>query len=321
MATADQQIGRREAIGLGIESTPGVAVAPQIYVRWYDNGLQSKTNVVENESAIGVVDEISDSEVTSKWMEGTIGGKVADQGIGVLLTGFFGLPTTGAAVSGIYPHTFRMAQTSIPKTLSILRNNPLETVQYSYGTVDTLEFSAETDDWVMFSSAIKARPGQASTATPAFIDETEFTSKHISVKLAANTGGLSSATSLKAISAKLNLERPSEPFNPLGTGDTPEFDRGAFTVTGELVIRYTDTQYEADFLNNVAKAMEVTLQNGDRALTFTLPQVRTRELERSGDRNETVTQTLNLKGEYSLSAGYTVEAVLKNTRATYEAAS
>ncbi|MFI8696766.1 phage tail tube protein [Dietzia maris] len=321
MATADNQIGRMEAIGLGIESTPGVAVAPQIYVRWYDNGFQSKTNVVENESAMGVVDEISDSEVTSDWMEGAIGGKNADQAIGFLMTGFFGLPTTGAAESGVYPHTFRMGQSSVPRTLTIVRSNPLETLAYPYGTVDTLEFSSEADDWVMFSSALKARSGAPTTATPAFIDETEFTSKHISVKLAANVAGLSSAPNLKAVSAKLNLERPSEPFNPLGTGSTPEFDRGAFTVTGELVIRYTDTQYEADFLNNVAKAMEVKLQNGNRSLTFTLPQVRTRELERSGDRNEVVTQTLNLKGEYSLSAGYSVEAVLRNTRATYEAAS
>lgn len=321
MATADQHIGRREAIGLGLEAAPGTAVAPQIYAYWYDNGLQSKTNVVENESALGVVDEINNSDVTSSWMEGDIGGKVADQAIGYLLTGFFGSPTTGTAEDGIYPHTFRMAQSSIPQTLSVTRSNPLETLRYSYGTVDSLEFTAETDDYVMFSAALKGRPGEPASATSAFLDETEFTSKHATVKLASDVGGLAAATNLKAVSAKLNLERPSEAFNPLGTGDEPEFDRGAFSVSGEVVVRYTDTQYEEDFLNNTAKALQLKLENNGRSLTFTLPQVRTRELERSGDRNEVVTQTLNLKGEYSLSAGYTVEAVLRNTRATYEAAS
>ena len=320
MATADQQIGRREAIGLGIEGTAGTAVAPQTWLRWLDNGVQPKTNVIENESAMGVVDQINDSEVTSVWAEGTIGGKVTSHGIGFLLTGFFGSPTTGAAVSGIYPHTFVMNQSSKPApALTIARSNPLEDVQHSYGVVDTLEISAETDDWVMVSSAIKARAGEDATLTPAFIAEREFTSKHITVKLAANLGGLSGASALSARSVKLNLERPSEAHNPLGTFDKPEFDRGSFTVSGELVIRYTDTQYETDFINNAIKAMEIKLANGDDSLTFTCAQVRYRELERSSDRDEVVTQTLNIKAEYNLAAGKSVEAVLKNSRATYEA--
>lgn len=318
MATADQQIGRRETIGLGIEGTPGTAVAPQIYLRWMDNGVQNKTNVIENESAMGVVDQINDSEVTSRWAEGTIGGKVTSHGIGFLLSGFFGLPTTGAAVSGIYPHSFVMAQSSKPTALTIVRSNPLESVQHSYGTIDTLEISAEVDDWVMFSSAIKARKGETATLTPAFIDEKEFTSKHITVKMASNLAGLSGASNIKGRSVKLNLERPSEAFNPLGSGDEPEFDRGTFTVNGELVVRYTDTQYETDFLNNAIKAMQISLSNGDDSLVFTCAQVRTREIERSNDRDDIVTQTLNIKAEYNLADGKSIAALLKNSRATYE---
>ncbi|NDZ93347.1 hypothetical protein G3I13_02040 [Streptomyces sp. SID6673] len=321
MATADQHIGRLEAIGLGIEGTPGTAVAPQIYLRWLDNGFQNKTNVVENESAMGVVDQINDSEVTRRWAEGTIGGKVTSHGAGFLLTGFFGSPTTGSATGGIYPHTFVMNQSSKPNpALTIVRSNPLEDVQHAYAVLDTLEITSETDEYVLFSSAIKARKGESASLTPAFISEAEFVSKHVTVKMAANLAGLSGATALIASSVKLNLERPSEPFNPLGTGDTPEFDRGSFTVSGELVVRYTDTQYEENFMNNTVQAMQISLSNGDDSLVFTLGQVRTRELERSGDRDETVTQTLSLKGEYSQSAGKSIEAVLSNTRATYEAA-
>lgn len=321
MATADQQIGRREAIALGIEGTPGTAVAPQICLRWLDNGVQTKVNVIENESAIGVVDQISDSEITSRWVEGKIGGKVTAHGIGFLHTGFFGSPSTGAAVSGVYPHTFSMSQSSKPApALTITRSNALETVRHAYGVVDTLEISAEQDDWVMFSSAIKARVGSTTTFTPAFTAETEFTSKHITVKMAANVAGLTGATAISAKSVKLQMERESEAFNPLGTSDTPEFDRGAFTISGELVVRYTDTQYEADFLANTIKALEIKLSNGNDALTYTCPQVRVRELERSTDRDDIITQTLSLKAEYNPAAGKSITALLNNTRATYQAA-
>lgn len=320
MATGEQHIGRREAIGLGIEATPGTAVDPQIYLRWLDNGFQNKTNVIENDSAMGVVDEVNDSDVTARWAEGTIGGKVTSVGIGFLLSAFYGLPTTGAADgNGKYPHTFEMSQSSIPQTLTISRSNPVEASKHAYAVVDTLEITAETNDYVKVSAAIKARVGASATLSPAFESELEFTSKNIVTKLASSVAGLGAATAVKTSSVKLNQERPSEAFNPLGTSDEPEFDRLQFTVSGELVIRYTDTQYETDFLNNAIKAMSITMTNGNESLAFTLGQVRYRELEKSTDRNGVVTQTLSIKGEYSATDGKSITTVLKNGRATYEA--
>ena len=86
MATSKQYIGRREGIGLGIEATPGTAVAPQTWLRWLDQDVQNKTDVIENESAMGVVEKVNDSEVVAKWAEGKIGGKVTEEGVGFLLS-------------------------------------------------------------------------------------------------------------------------------------------------------------------------------------------------------------------------------------------
>lgn len=214
-----------------------------------------------------------------------------------------------------------MGQSSIPKTLTIARDLPSGDQAHSYGVVDSIEINAEAGGWVQFSSAIKARAGVTASYTPAFTSEKEFTSKHINVKLADTVANLGAATALKGASVKLSLERPSESFNPLGTSDTPEFERGVLNVTGELVLRYTDTQYETDFLANAIKAMEIKMANGtDAALTFTLGQVRYRELEKSSDKNEVITQTISFKGEYSLTDGKSVTALLNNKRATYEAA-
>jgi hypothetical protein len=322
MPTSDQYIGRREGIGVGIEATEGVAVAPQTFLRWLDQDIQNKTNVIENESAMGVVDRVNDSEIVAKYAEGKIGGKLTDLSAGFWLAGFFGLPTTGAAVSGVYPHTFQMSQSSKPApALTITRVNPLDTQRHSYGVVDALEFNAEAGGWVELAATVKARVGASASDTIALVAEKEFTSKHITVKLADDSGSLAAATALDASKVSLTLERPSEMWMPFGTDEDAEFDRGQFDARGELIVRYKDTQYEEQFLANTIRALSINIANGsDAEVTFTATQVRYRELERSTDKDGVVTQTLSWAAELDTATGRSVQAVLKNTRATYEAA-
>ncbi|WP_241473765.1 phage tail tube protein [Mycolicibacterium neoaurum] len=320
MATGEQYIGRREGIGLGIEGTAGTGVAAQVWLRWLEQDVQNKTSVIENESAMGVVDAINDSEVVAKWAEGVLSGKVTDLGIGFLLAGFYGKPSTGSATGGIYPHTYNMTQSSVGTTLTISRNDLLAPQTHSYAVIDRLSIEAEAGGWVTVEAAFKARRGQSAVLTPAFVAESEFTSKHVTVKLADSVANLGAATALKASRIKLDQERPSEAYNPLGTDENPEFDRGEFTVTGELVIRYTDTQYETDFLNNAIKAMGITIANGNKSLAFTASKLRYRELESSKSKDGIVTQTLSIKAEYDVATGRTIQAILRNERATYEAA-
>ncbi|MEU2203586.1 phage tail tube protein [Microbacterium oleivorans] len=320
MATTSPFIGRREGIGIGIESVAGTAVAPQCWLRWLDNGFQNKTTTIENESAMGVVERVNDSDVVQKWAEGTIGGKVTSQGIGYLLLGMFGSVSTGAASGGIYPHTFSVSQSAVPTTLTVARTSPLTSQRHSYAVLDNLEITAETGGWVQVSSAIKARVGATSTETVAFTTEKEFTSKNVVLKLAENTAGLAAAPAVGTSRVQLTIERSSEAFYPLGTDDAPEFMRGAFEARGEFVVRLTDTQYESDFLSNAAKAMSIAITNDTESLTFTASQVRYRELEHTKDRDNVVTATVQFFCEFDQSANSSIVPVLRNTKTAYAAA-
>ena len=93
--------------------------------------------------------------------------------------------------------------------------------RHSYLTFDSLELTAEKQGWVQFSSLVKARVGAISTEEVALTaGELEFTSKNIVLKTAANTPGLAAAPAVDALSLKLNLDRPSESFFPLGETTT-----------------------------------------------------------------------------------------------------
>lgn len=320
MTVFDPYIGRREAVGFGIGSSPVTAVAPQVFMRWLENDVQPKTEIVENESAMGLVEKINDSEVVGKWVEGTLGGKITDTAIGFPLLGFFGTVSTGAMSGGKYPHTFNVSQSSIPPAMTLAKSGPAGGKRHPYLTFDSFELTAEKQGFVTFSSAVKARIGATSSETVAFTDELEFTSKNIVLKTASSTGGLAAADPIDAISLKLSLERSSEAFFPLGGDDNPKFDRGTVEAKGEFVIRYNNTDVEDDYLNNVIKAMSITLTNGTTSLAFTAGKVRFTELERSSDRDEIVTQTVSFSCQVDTTTSKLIAAVLTNGRASYIAA-
>ncbi|MFM9793300.1 phage tail tube protein [Streptomyces turgidiscabies] len=317
MATSDPYIGRREAIGIGIEATPGTAVAPQTWLRWLDQNLQNKANVVENESALGVVDRVEDSAVSYTWAEGSIGGKITVDSMGFLLLGFFGSVSTGAAVSGVYPHTFTMDQSSLPKTLTFARSSPLASQRFAYGVVDSLEITAETDQYVQVVAAVKARAGASSSETVALTTQEEFLSKHVTLKVAANTAGLAAATKIDASRVQVVLERTSEVFNPLGSDNAPVFDRGVYEARGEFVVRMTDTQYETDFLAGTRKALSIDITSNAKGVNFVGSKVRYRELESNRDRDGIVTATVQFFFEFDTAVNTALATILKSTLATY----
>ncbi len=279
------------------------------------------TNVVENESAMGVVERVNDSEVTNKWVEGTLGGKVTVETVGFLMLGMWGEVVSSAPdVDGIVTHTYSMKQSSEPTALSVTRVTPLKTERFTYGTVESFELEAEAGGYVTVSSAIKARVGESTTATPAFVEEAEFTSKHITIKTSADLAGLTGAPVIKARSLKLNGEREATAFDPLGTDDKPEFDLGTFEAKGEFVVRATSTEYEEAYLANARHAMEIAMVNGDESLVFTASKVRFRELESSRDRDDIVTATISYFCEFDVATNSSIVPVLKNKRASYAAA-
>jgi len=282
--------------------------------------INTKLTVEENESAIGVVDRVSDSDIVSKHVEGKLGGNVSSKSIGYLLLGMWGTVSTGSPVTGYYPHTFSVRQSSVPTTLTIARSTPLASQRFAYGTVESFDMDAQAGKYIKVSSAIKARIGATSTETPAFVGETLFTSRHITVKTAANVAGLGAASAISASSVKLSVSRGADAFVALGDNTTipaVEFNSGAFEAKGELVVRMTDTQYETDFLANTIKAMSVSLVNGSDTLVFTAAQVRYRELEKSSDLNGVITATIQFFCEYNTTAAASITPVLTNTNTSY----
>lgn len=326
MSNFDQYLGRTEYVGLGIEgddnATRGTAVAPQVFFRWLDNDLQPKQNIIENESAMGTVVKVNDSAITGKWMEGTLGGKVSDIGIGYPLLGMFG-DVTSVTTGGTTKHTFSLRQSSVPRTLTTTIKNPSATVQYPYSVIDSLEISGEAKGYVQVSMPMKARVGSSTSVSPAFVAEKEFTIANVEIRMADTIANLAAAPLVDASSFKITLDRTvGDPYFPMGPAgaNAPEFDRGPWEAKGSLVLRYKSTDFEDDWLANAVKAMRITMTNGSSILNFDGGRVRIRELTKSKGRDDIVTQSISLYFEPDTATGKTIIPELTNTQAAYVAA-
>ena len=321
-------IGRRDIIGVALEATAGTGVAPQSWQRQLSLTLDQKTTVAENTSAMGRVENINDSAVTEEWAEGSINGKITDQTIGYFLANMFGTVSaaTHAGESIVYDNTFSVNQSNVPNTLTFARWNPVVVRRYALGMLTDFEVDVKVGGWAQFTSTLVAKSGATSSDTVSLNNtENEFTSKHAVVKIATNTAGLSGATALALKSFKLKISRKADRFTPFGVIDPTEFNTGSWGVTGEMVLRYTDTTVEALALANTRQAMSLALTNTDvtigsttnPSLTFTAPKVRLTPITLDNSLDQILNQTVQFTCEMDTTAGSMLTAVLTNIQNGY----
>ncbi len=274
--------GRLESVGIGKEATAGTAVAPTNWQPHLALTINPKTTVAQNSSALGRLEDINDSAVTGQWVEGSLQGKLLDTTIGLLLLNLFGTEVVTVKETTASNHTFTVNNSALAPSLTFTRVNPNATRRFALGEITDFELDVKQGDWATFTASIVAKTGVTSSDVAAYAVENEFTSKHLVVKLAANVAGLSGATALDVKSIKLKFVSKVDNYIPVGSIDVTSFDPHEFSVTGELVLRYSDTTMEVLGNANTRQALSIALTNTDTtigatsnpALVFTAPKVR-----------------------------------------------
>jgi hypothetical protein len=320
-------IGRKELIGVGIEATPGTGVAPQAWQRLLALTLDPNTTVIENTRAMGRIETNNDSAVTEQWVEGSINAKITDFVFGYFLLNFFG--TVNAALhSGettIYDNTFTLNQSNITPSLTLSRVNSVNPRRFPMVTQSDLEIDVKQNDWAQFTSTVMGLQGATASDTTALVTEHEFTSKHVNIKVASTQAGLTSATALQLKSLKMKLSKKVDRFTPLGTVTPVSFDNESVSVSGTIVLRYTDHTLEDLGYANTAQFMSIDMKNTDTTvgtatnpeLYFQLDQARLAPITLDNNLDQVLSQTINFTGELNMSTGSMIKAVLTNAQNGY----
>ena len=255
--------GTQVNVGIGIETTPGTAVAATHFPKWNEFSLQA---VVEKEpltSQRGVRNMSSDSMIRRRYSRGNIGvipnGDIAP----VFFYLALGTKATGSVTDGTYAHTFTVQNANASmKTATILaEDGAIVTEQYANCVVDTLGLEV-SDGYARLTAGLLGGFPDTGTVTESFAQENEYAYHQMTVKFGTSLSNAASASATPLKSFRLNINNNvlvDEAFlsgsnQPVAGG----FIAGRFQATGSYSLHFADTTELAKYKANTKNACIVT---------------------------------------------------------------
>lgn len=304
-------IGRRVAVGLGNESTRGTGVSPSFWIPHTNLNFFERTQFARSNAAINKIADSEQKDTIESWTEGDIEGEIRDESFGLILKALAGADPSSAG-SDPTTHTYTLQNDNQHGSLSIAIQDPIGDLLFEHAMLNSLEITQELDQFAMFTAGFMAKKPVASSFTPSFSAEDKFTKQHLTIKLASDLASLSGASDLKAVeSLTLSINKNVNRDSVQGTAEPVDFLNFAFSVEGELVLKYEDRTYRNYMLDDTNRAMELKWTNGSNAiLTIQLPKVDFINWEPDYTLDEVVRQTVPFKANYDLSGGNDIISTL-----------
>jgi hypothetical protein len=317
--------GRKISYGINMESVRGVAANPSAggrWIRWETADFTDTALTVLNQSALNVLDKYSGAEITEAWSTGQLAGKITDQSIGYILYATFGNWGVTTLESGVFQHTFNESQLNACASLTVTRNDPNNTYQYTKSMVNSFEVDFKAGDFIRHTTQFVGNPNvtpMPSTQLPGFTpDENEFTSKHAEVQF---NGG----TAIPLASFKLTISKDVNPYWIIGQTNPGDIFAQAVEIKGEMVLRFTDQTYYTPRFANTVETVLVTVSNTDKTIgathhpgfTFNMPTCYLTSWKPDQAIDGMVQQTIEFEAVMSLANGYAISSTLINTMNDY----
>lgn len=322
-----QFIGRKINVGLGKETERGTSVVPTFWIPRIDFDFDDKFESVVNESSLGVIEDAENQEITKKWGEGSLGGKIRDDSFGLLLLATFG--EVSSALHGgeaeVYDHDFLILQSNQHPSLTLSVKDPQDSLSFPLAVVNSLEIALELGSFIRYTVSFFSKRGTPVVHTPAYTVENEFLPKHAVVKIADNLAGLEGAPALKIRSLTLTIEKNIESDDILGAIEPVDFLNKQLVISGSMEVIYEDTSLKTIALEGTKKALGIELVNSDvtiglatnPTLEFKLAKVKATEWTKTTGLDEIVRQTFGFKGFFSLADAKSITAKLINKTSSY----
>lgn len=298
-------IGRLVNIGIGRETVRGAGASPEFEIPVTSFSFDDKVTKARSQGSLSNIADSEEAFVTTKYGEGDLEGEIRSGSFGYLLYAMLGTLATSGPSDSAYTHLFTISQANNHQSLSLVVHDPNTTELYKLVMLNSLEITAELDQVVMFTAGFMSKCARDTGLTvPAVVEESKFTKRHISVKLADDIAGLSGASAIALKSLTLTIEKNVTLDDVLGTAEPEDILNQQLAVEGELTLNYEAETFKNYMKNNTYKAMEISLINTDDvigagstrpSLTIQLPKVDFFDWEPEYDNDSIVTQTISFK--------------------------
>lgn len=321
-------VSRRVNLGIARETTRGTFVAPTYLVPKVGFTFDDKVIKARSQASLGRLEDSEEAFVTTRYGQGDVEGEVRASSFGLFLYAMLGTLSTAGPTDSAYTHSFTLANSNQHQSLAFLVNDPNTTEAYKLVMLDTLALTAELDQIVRFTAGFMSKKGDASTATQAsLVDESKFTKKHLSFKVAANLAALTGSTAISVKRLVLTISKNTLLDDVLGTAEPEDILNQQISVEGEVTLNYEDETWKNYMRDGTNRAMEIKWTNTDDtigastnpSLTLRFPLVDFFDWLPDYSLDQITQQTISFKANYDTSGGNAIISTcdLVNTVASY----
>lgn len=314
-------VGRRGTLGVALEASRGVAVAPAFWIPFVTLSFADKIEGAREEQGMGNIADSDSWYVTMTKAEGELEAQLYDHAIPYILSSLLGaVPVTTG--SNPYTHTFTLSAVNQAKTLSLYWKDPDRSYIFPMSVVDSFKMTVEPNGIVNYTIGFKAkRADDYASQTPSFTTMgSKFLHQHLVFKLASNTAGLAAASAISLKALELNINRNTIFDEVMGTAEPEDILSQAISVEGNLTLNLEDDTYRNYMLANTYRAMQIQLlQSSSSTFTLQFPRVDFSEWQPDYTLNEIAKQQINFKANYdSANASAIIStATVINTKTSY----
>lgn len=324
-------IGRKFNIGIGAEGTRGTVTTASYWIPKTDFAVEDKIATVVHDGSLGVIEDADTQEITQKYSEGTIAGRITDISFGLILAATLGTDTktTTSGETTVYDHTLTVAESATHQSLSVIVSEPNATgsssLNYALCMIDTLEIDFAVGAWAMFKTTFRGNSKGTAAATPSFTAENAFNPQYCKAYFASAYSGLDAASAVNVRKVTLTISKNIE--DDLTIGSLAPVDRynKQFSIEGTMELVYNDRTYvDTDMLGDLVQAIRIKMANSgvtigstsNPTVQISLARCKITEVARSNKNNDVMLQTIKFKAFYSVSDSLMVSALVRNTLST-----
>ena len=314
-------VGRRGTLGIGIESSRGVAVTPTYWLPYVTMSFFDRTNTVNEEQGMGVIADNDSVYVTMTMAEGDVESQLYDIGLGYILSSILGAtPSSGG--SNPTTHTYTLSNTNQQQSLSLYWRDPVYSLMCPLAVVDSETINVEPSAIVSWTETFKAKRSRDwATLTPDFTTlGNKFLHQHLITKFASDTSGLAAATGVSLKSLELTINRNTIFDEVIGTAEPEDVLGQQLTIEGSINLNLEDNTYRSYMLDGTYRAMQIYLfKSSSSSLNLQFPRVSFTEWEPDYTLNEIAKQQINFKANYDAANASDIisTAILINGKSSY----
>jgi len=329
------KIGRKPFLGIGIEGTPGTAVAASKYLPFVTCTIRGIQEPLVDEAAKGVRERVWGAITGQKHGEGDIEIYADVENATYLLYAALGSKSTSTASgeTAVWEHTITRKASNPPLAMTVIYNDTQDTRKYSYAAINNLEFNV-SDGLATISANFLSKFPASGTGTQAITEERVLAFKDYTIKFGSGSTGtaaLAAAASADATSVRsftLRINNNAEVQYLSGDNDAAQISWGQLEIDGEYLLFYEDTTDRAHYEtlldgSDAVRAMIVTF-SGDsigsaetEEIEIRIPNFHLRERGTDTSISGFITENPTFVAEYDPDETKSIQIKITNETSSY----